>query len=145
MLEGVGEIFNDYKGMLKKLKKKQYKERTDYFRREYGHYFDDMNSLIEESENREATMSEISNTICDEVFNKHKFFGKIPGFAMIDLSFHLIYYVFPTILASDKEYSNDLAENLRVTWNERFGEKINSFADYETLHGGFNEKIFGMF
>ena len=145
MLEGIIVIFEDYKEMLKKLKKKQYEERTIYYKREFGHFFDEMNEYIENSEDRQAAYDEISNIICDAVKTKYtKFFGRISGRVILDLSFHLLFFVFPTILAYEKDYSAEFANRLREIWNERFKQTIVECADYTTLHDSFNEKFFGI-
>lgn len=145
MLEGVGEIFSDYKEMLKKLKKKQYEERTARFKNDFGHYFDEMNAYIESSDNKEVAMQELCDAFCADVDKKYRKWGRISGRVKLDLSFHLLYFVFPTIIAYEKDYSLAFADKLREVWNEKFGEKIVSCADYNSLYSSFNEKMFGMF
>lgn len=143
MLDGVVEIFEEYKELLKRLKKKQYEERTAYFKRTYGHYFDEMNDYIEAAEDKLAAETEISNILCDAVKAKYTKWGRISGRVLLDLSFHTLFFIFPTIIAYDKEYSSEFADTLRTVWNERFKQSIVECADYDTLHDSFNEKIFG--
>lgn len=145
MLDGIVEIFESYNELQKKLKKKQYKERTEYFRGAFGHYFEEMNDYIEASEDKEAAQKEVCKIVCEEAAKKYKKKSLFLGRAMLDLSFHMIYYIFPTILSYNKEYSASLADIMRQTWNEVTGENILSVADYDTLYGSFNEKILGLF
>ena len=145
MLDGVVVIFDGYSELQKRLKKKQYKERTEWFRSSYGHFFDEMNDYIDNADDKAAAMKELSQLVCSEAAKKYKKKKLFLGRSMLDLSFHMIYYIFPTIIAYEKDYSLDFAEAMRLAWNETMGENILSCADYDSLLGSFNEKILGMF
>ena len=69
---------------------------------------------------------------------------KIPGYVQSDLNFFMIYYVFPAILMTLSDDSKLIADTLCEEWKSRFKGGQIGYTDYETLHGAFKEKIFGI-
>lgn len=147
MLENVESIFDNYKEMLKKLKKKVYQENMSKFRDEYGHYFEEMVECVDEAleEDKTDTINEIAVTLIDAVKQKYEKNGKMNGRTQADLNFFMIYYVFPAILLIENENVTLIADEIRDEWRKTFKNSNISYTDYESLLGSFREKIFGIF
>ena len=147
MLNQIETIFDDMKPMMKKLKKKNYRENMDGFLNRHGHYFHEMTALTAEAEDKEKTAAEIAAVFVDGV--ERKFIspkkGRIDGVVQLDLNFFMIYYVFPAILMTGHEDAVLIADRLRDEWGSRFKDSKIQYTDYDTLYGAFREKIFGIF
>ena len=70
MLDHIEVIFDDMKPMMKKLKKKNYKENMDGFLNRYGHYFHEMTALTAGAEDKEGKAEEIASVFVDSVEKK---------------------------------------------------------------------------
>ena len=145
MLENIVTIFDDMSIMLKHLKKKRYEENMERFRGLHGHYFSEMATLMEEAADKEQTAQEIAVTVLDAAKQKLTRFGRIPGYAEVNLTFFMIYYIFPAILLTESPYSTAIADALQEEFKVRFKNSNISYADYQTIYDGFNEKILGIF
>ncbi|HJD46952.1 MAG TPA: hypothetical protein H9909_08910 [Candidatus Mediterraneibacter norfolkensis] len=147
MLDHVEVMFEDMKPMMKKLKKASYKENMRVFQEKYGHFFDEMTSLTENSAEKESTADEIARTFADCVekrFQSPKK-KKIDGCLQLDLNFFMIYYVFPALLLTEHEDATLIADHLCDEWGKRFKDSKIQYTDYDSLYGSFREKIFGIF
>lgn len=146
MLQGIESIFENRQIMLKHLKKKNYEEYTDAFIKNYGHYFQEMLEHVEQADDKKAAAEEIGNCLVKAVqthlSGKN---GKMNGRVQADLNFFMIYYVFPTILGLESEYSKVIADGICDQWGKSFKDSQIKYTDYATLHGSFRNKIFGIF
>ena len=131
--------------LLKRLKKKRYEENMEWLRENYGHYFKEMTELMEKAEDKEKMSAEIATAILDAADKKLRRWGRIPGYAEVNLTFFMIYYIFPAILLEESPYSTALADALQEAFRKRFKNENIRYADYQTIHDGFNEKILGLF
>ncbi|HAG69021.1 MAG TPA: hypothetical protein DCL38_03505 [Lachnospiraceae bacterium] len=145
MLENFDAVYDDRSVMLKRLKKKRYEENMNRFREVHGHFFREMMTVMEEAEDKAAASREISGIILDEGIKKVKRFGRVPGYEEVNLTFFMIYYIFPAILLEESRYNTMVADALQAGFNERFKNSNIRYADYQTIHDGFNEKILGIF
>lgn len=113
MLQGIEIIFEDRDKMMAHLKKKTYKEYTENFIQNHGHYFEEMTTYVEGAKDKEAAAKEIGECLASAVkktFVNKK--GKIGARTQSDLNFFMIYYVFPTILSSGSEYAKTIADGV---------------------------------
>ena len=145
MLDQISSIYEDMKLMMRKLKKKSYEENTKIFKKNYGHYIDEIISYVSESEDKQAAIDELTTKYCNDVMEAYK--GKrkkIQVGTMIDLNLYTIYYVFPAILLTNDENATAICDGLKDKWNATFNQTMN-YTTYDTLYNSFNEKIFGIF
>ena len=145
MLDNFDDVFGEMKPMLSRLKKKRYEENMEWLRETYGHYFKEMTELMDKAEDREKTSSEIASSILDAADRKLRRWGRIPGYVEVNLTFFMVYYIFPAILLEESPYSTAIADDLQEEFKKRFKNSNLCYADYQTIHDGFNEKIMGMF
>ena len=150
MLDNVVSMFDGYSEMIvfKVGKKASYTLAMKEFRENYGHYFVEMTEYTSETENKDRAADEIAVTFVGAV--KEHFSGKIgPGKGKIsgrkrlDLSFFMVYYVFPALLLTEHPDAELITRHLQDTWNKEMDENI-TYMDYDTLRGAFQEKIFGL-
>ena len=145
MLDHVEVIFTDLEEMLRKLKKPSYEANMEKFRREHGHYIDEMTEYMKSSDDRNMRAETVGNTFADKVnyaFSKN---GKIGGRKQADLNFFMIYYVFPAILLTNEDGAGMLCDAIRAAWNKKFKNTNINYTDYDTLYSSFRNKIFGIF
>ena len=131
--------------MLKKLKKLSYEENMKRFRKEQGHFIDEMISYVKSSSDTEAAAKEIGKVFSDGVFDAFSVNGRIKGRKQADLNFFMIYYVFPAILLTDEDCSAVICDSLRDEWNARFDDTYINYTTYDRLYSTFRNKIFGIF
>lgn len=144
MLEQVVTIFDGMQAMMRKLKKASYETNMKEFRRRHGHYFIEMTEYVENRDNKEEAVQEVSHRFVKAVEEKFTVKGRIKGTVQADLNFFMIYYVFPAILLTESKQAKLLADTLCNTWGNTFkGSKI-GYTDYDTLYKSFREKIFGI-
>ena len=146
MLQGIATIFDNREEMLKRLKKKSYKEHTEQFMEKHGHYFQEMKAYVTEAEDKETACEEIGESLVQavkEAFAGKK--GKMNSRTQADLNFFMIYYVFPNVLALEETDGVQIAEGIRKVWAKNFQESNIQYTDYDTLNGSFREKIWGIF
>ncbi len=146
MLDHIEVIFDDMKPMMKKLKKKNYKENMDGFLNRYGHYFHEMTALTAGAEDKEGKAEEIGSVFVDSVEKKFASpkKGRVDGVIQLDLNFFMIYYVFPAILLTEHEDARLIADRIRDAWSGRFKDSDIQYSDYDTIYAAFREKIFGI-
>lgn len=145
MLEGVENIFENMQPMMKKLKKASYEKNMIRFREAYGHYFSEMAEHVEAAEDKESAAKEVAMDFVDRVERNYAVKGKINGRVQADLNFFMIYYTFPAILMTGSAHAKMAADATCSEWGSRFVSSKISYADYDTIYGGFREKIFGIF
>ena len=146
MLQGIEIIFEDRDKMMAHLKKKTYKEYTENFIQNHGHYFEEMTTYVEGAKDKEAAAKEIGECLASAVkktFVNKK--GKIGARTQSDLNFFMIYYVFPTSLSSGSEYAKTIADGVCEVWKSSFANSDIGYTDYDSLYDSFREKIFGIF
>lgn len=146
MLDHIEVIFDDMKPMMKKLKKKNYKENMDGFLNRYGHYFHEMTAQTAGAEDKEGKAEEIASVFVDSVEKKFASpkKGRVDGVIQLDLNFFMIYYVFPAILLTEHEDARLIADRIRDAWSGRFKDSDIQYSDYDTIYAAFREKIFGI-
>lgn len=145
MLEHVESIFDNMVIMLKKIKKKNYEERMTNFRKEYGHYFQEMTEYVESQEEKQAAVKNVADVFVEKVKENAEEKGKINGRKQADMNFFMIYYVFPAILLTEHEAANDIADSICKKWGETFKDSKIGYTTYDKLYESFRNKIFGIF
>ena len=146
MLDHIETIFDEMKPMMKKLKKKNYKENMDGFLNRHGHYFYEMTALTAGADDKEKKAEEIASLFADSVEKKFTSpkKGRVDGVIQLDLNFFMIYYVFPAILLTEHEDARLIADRIRDAWSGRFKDSDIQYSDYDTIYAAFREKIFGI-
>ncbi len=145
MLQGIEGIFQDMQIMMKKLKKATYEKNMNAFLEENRHYFDEMAFYVAGAEDKEKAAGEIAKDFADKVEQKNTVKGRINGRLQADMNFFMIYYVFPAVLMADEVNGKLTADAICREWGARFKDSKIGYADYDTIYGGFREKIFGIF
>ncbi len=130
----VNKIFDEYVMLSNVHTKKDYES---YYNNFGEHKYTALQNLVKASD-----VSAEAEKLCDEVAETFKKFRKIRTRDLMNLNYYMIYYVFPTILECE-ENGKDICDTIRDVWNSKFKSKIN-YTDYETLHSGFQTKIFGI-
>ena len=147
MLNNIASVFDDMKVLLKQLKKKHYETNMKAFRKSYNEFFFEMTDYVGAAEDKEAAAKAIAEHFVKET--EKKFVkgskNKIPGYVQSDLNFFMIYFVFPAILMTQHDDSKLIADSICEEWGSYFKNAKIGYTDYETLLGGFKEKIFGIF
>lgn len=132
----VKEIFADYDYLLKNFKKKQYIKNMQLFR-------DKWDSILSDT-----VMQNDHQTVCEEfvkqVISIYSRFGKLGKLKKIDLGLFMVYFIFPSILLTQKEGAVDMADCLLNTWNSMMETNI-EYMQYEEIVNNFNDKMFGIF
>ena len=148
MLENVETMFDGMSDMMARLKKPSYEKNMKIFREKNGHYFDEMTAYTQEKSDKDEKSSAareiagILNSAAKERFTQK---GKIKRYAQLDNNLFMIYYVFPAILLTGHEDAKIIADAICDDWGKRFEDGRVSYADYDTIYNGFNDKIFGIF
>lgn len=145
MSEQVKRLFDDMPNMLKKLKKATYEENMERFIQLNGPYFDEVTTSVEQAEDRDGAGKQIADRFVTAVEEKYSKNGKISGRMQADLSFFMIYYVFPAILETKKPCADLVADALCTEWSKRIAHRTMGYTTYEKMRSSFREKIFGIF
>ncbi|MCI8306670.1 MAG: hypothetical protein HFH14_01350 [Lachnospiraceae bacterium] len=67
---------------------------------------------------------------------------KLPkGRNLMDLNIYMVMYVFPGIIATNREFSYYIAEMIGKKWPETFTGHVLGCADYDSIHSGFRRKF----
>ncbi len=147
MLQGVEHVFDDYRNMLKRLKKKSYETKMNEFLEQHGHYFREMTTYIDAATEKEKAAKELSVAFVEAV--KAAFEEgpkkKIAAVVQADLNFFMIYFVFPAILKTEHEERKLIADSICAEWNHQMKGNDIGYTDYDTLYASFRQKIFGIF
>lgn len=135
-------IFDDYENKLKRIKKKIYIAYMESFCANNADLF---NALIDSFENNtNSEEKSVTDEFANQVFDAFSKKGKVKGTVKTELNMFMIIYVFPAFLLTKRESVTDFCDALRNSWNSKFNEKI-GYTDYDTMLGGFNDKLFGIF
>ena len=147
MLNNISSIFDNMKVMMKQLKKKHYETNMKEFRKVNNVFFFEMTDYVGGAVDKEAAAKEIAKFFVTETEKKFAKGpkNKIPGYVQSDLNFFMIYFVFPAILMTLHDDSKLIADSICEEWGTYFKNSKIGYTDYETLMGGFKEKIFGIF
>ena len=100
---------------------------------------------VADAEDKEKAAGEIAKDFADKVEQKNTVKGRINGRLQADMNFFMIYYVFPAVLMADQVNGKLTADAICREWGARFKDSKIGYADYDTIYGGFREKIFGIF
>ena len=142
-MQDISDIFENRNKMMYKLSKERYEQNMEEFEAENGQLIRDLLSEVGNSEDREATLQEISTSCVEQIFAKFSKLGRIKKTIQMELELFMIYYLFPAILRTNDENAAVLCDSIRDGWNKRFKKNID-YTDYDTLLTGFVTKIFGM-
>lgn len=116
----------------------------DSFFSENSHYFYEMTEYTGQAEDKEVAAEEIASCFTEKVgaafISKKK---KIPGYVQADLNMFMVYYVFPSILKTEKEDADLIAGKICENWNRFFRNCSISYTDYDTLHNSFRNRFLG--
>ena len=145
MLDQVVTMFDGMQRMMKKLKKASYEVNMKEFRRQNGHFFNEMIEYVEKSDEMAEAAEEIARIFVNAVEEEFTVNGRIKGTIQADLNFFMIYYVFPAILLTESGQAKLLADTLCDAWGSTFKDSKIGYTDYDTLYKSFKEKIFGIF
>lgn len=145
MLENVGIMFENMKEYQKRLKKRTYEPNMKEFRTKYKHFYDEMLSYVENSEDKEAAAKEVALAFINNSYDMYKTRKKVKGYVQVDMRMFMIYYVIPALLLTNHEDAKLLADQLSGNWGARFDDGSFEYTDYDTIYESFREKIFGIF
>lgn len=137
-------LFEDYSVKMKKLGKKVYEKQMAGFRERKG---EEINALVEEYSEvaqQEGAGRALADEFASQIFDAYEKRGKVKTSVMTELNLYMICYIFPAILLTENENAKALCDSLRDSWNKKFNEKID-YTDYNTILGGFRDKLFGIF
>lgn len=142
MLDNVSIMMEDKLVALSGLKKERYESNVEVFGEKHASYFDEMISIVAESEDKKAAADSIAECFVTQVFDAYSKNGKVKSRLQMDLNYMMIYYFFPVLLLREDENKTLICDAVRDKWNEVFHTTIN-YADYEIIKAGFKRKIFG--
>lgn len=146
MLEQAGSMFDDMEAMMHRIKKKVYKERMEVFREKNSDALAEMTGYVENAKDRKEAAAQVAAAFADAVAARFGRKGKISSRSQMDINLYMIYYVFPSILLTESECAEILADALRDEWRGRFRDSAQiNYTTFEDLCGTFQEKIFGIF
>lgn len=150
MPEGMEHIFDRMPEMLRKLKKASYKSNMEAFLEEHRHRFVRMILTAATSDDPGRTAGEIADAFVDCIEAAYFPGGKRNARTRTDMTFFMIYYVFPAILKIGEEGGSGeaaaiMADALCGVWSDRISDHRISYTTYDRLYETFREKIFGIF
>ena len=135
----IEELFKDHQLYIKVKTKKDYKAYFEKFNNENGQCLTDIFSDIDSG--KEVT--DVAKEFAQDVFDTFAKKNKIRQGKIVPMNYHMIYYIFPTILQKREEDGTVICDAIRDAWNEKCKCNID-YADYETLEGAFVTKFFGI-
>lgn len=136
MENSVKDIFSDYEYMLKKFRKNDYIKNMSLFRDKWG-------ELIAETVDRD-NYDDISEKFVSKVIEIYTRWGRLGKTRKMDLGLFMIYFIFPSILLTEKETAKELCDTLLDKWNEKLGTNV-EYIPYDEIVSSFNDKMFGIF
>lgn len=146
MLEQAGKMFDDMEAMMYRIKKKVYKERMELFREKNADTLKEMTGHVENAEDKQTAAAQAASALADAVEARFSKRGKISGRSQMDINLFMIYFIFPSILLTQSECAETLADAIRDEWRGRFRDSAQlNYTTYEEISSTFQEKIFGMF
>lgn len=144
MLDNVAGVFENFVGRMKRIRKSEYKKFMFEFQEKNGATISEMLEYIKASEDKNGAARECGDVFSEKAFDLFSKNGRMKGTMRADMSLYMIYYVFPAILLTEDENATVLCDNLKDAWNAKFKENI-GYTDFDTICGGFKDKIFGLF
>ena len=114
------------------------------FREKNECFFQKMAQYVEEEENKEEAAKEAAEILASAVEKRFSAKGRIKPYKQADVNLFMIYYVFPTILLMESEYSDLIAGSIRDLWKSRFRDSNIEYTTYDELYNSFQEKILGI-
>ncbi len=144
MLDHIETIFDNMSDMIKNLKKASYKKNMENFREKNECFFQKMAQYVAEEENKEEAAKEAAEILASAVEKRFSAKGRIKPYKQADVNLFMIYYVFPTILLMESEYSDLIAGSIRDLWKSRFRDSNIEYTTYDELYNSFQEKILGI-
>lgn len=145
MLDQIESMFDHYEEKLVFMthKKRAYDDYLAEFRKEHGHFFQEMTELMDAAEDKDEEAEAIARVVVEAVREKYQKWGRVSARRRADLDFYLIYYVFPSLLLTGHPDAVTLADHLRDTWNEQMKEHI-TYTGYDEIRSSFHDKILGL-
>ncbi len=147
MLENFDAVLEYRKQLMKRMNQNKYVENFDLFTKNYGHFFTEMVSYVEQAEEKEQAAREVGEAVVTGI---KKACGKSPdekirGSEQTDMNMFMIIYVFPSILKTEHPDAEVTAEGVLAVWNERksSGPDI-GYIDYDKVYDGFKRRLFGI-
>lgn len=137
------EIFDNLGPMSRVKTKAQYEKMTEDFKSRNMANMQELFAHIDGEADKAAAMQTVAADFAQETFDSFAKRGKVKGTDQMNLSYFMIYYVFPTILTERTEDGEAICDAMKEAFNTRFKANI-SYTDYETLYNGFVTKIFGI-
>lgn len=157
MLEQAGSMFDDMEWMLRRIKKRVYRQRMDYFREKNAQLLSEMTGFVEQAENqkqvedqdqtrkRKEAAEQVAKAFADAVEARFAKKGKISGRSQMEINLMMIYFVFPAILLTESDCAVSLADAIRDEWRGRFRDSAQlDYSTYEKLSTSFKEELFGI-
>lgn len=94
------------------------------------------------SEQMRVIVDAVASDFFAEIVEASKIKGKIPkGRNMMDLNIYMVMYVFPGIIATEREFAYYIAESIGKKWPDVFGGNPLGCADFDTINSGFRRKL----
>ncbi|MDE7206420.1 MAG: hypothetical protein K2N90_04570 [Lachnospiraceae bacterium] len=144
MLDQIETIFDGMSDMIMKLGKTSYRKNIELFREQNEHFFQEMIQYVEKKENKEEAAKEMAQILASAVEKRFSAKGRIKPYKQADVNLFMIYYVFPTILLMESEYSDLIAGSIRDLWKSRFRDSNIEYTTYDELYNSFQERILGI-
>lgn len=144
MLDHIETIFDNMSDMIKNIKKASYRKNMEYFREKNEHFFQEMVQYVEKKANKEEAAEKMAEILASAVEKRFSVKGRIKPYKQADVNLFMIYYVFPTILLMESEYSGLLAGSIRDLWRSRFRDSKIEYTTYEEIYNSFQESILGI-
>lgn len=90
----------------------------------------------------QTIVDKVAMDFIEEVAAVVRYKGKLPkGRYLVDVNIFMVMYVFPGIIATQREYAFYIAETIGKKWPEIFGGNELGCADYDTINSGFKRKL----
>ena len=145
MPEHMETVFDQMPELMKSLKRPKYEANMDLFWTNHRPVFDGMAAFVGDAEDQAGAARNIAERFVDSVAEKFSVRGELRGRTEADLTFFMIYYVFPAILMTGHFAARDTADAIRDEWSARIAKRQINYTDYESLRKTFREKIWGIF
>lgn len=139
----IQEIFDNLAAMSRVKTKAGYESMTEDFKARNMANLQELFDHIDNEGDKAAAMQTVAADFAQETFDTFAKRGKVKGTDQMNLSYFMIYYIFPTVLTARPEDGTAICDALKDAFNTRFKANI-SYTDYETLYNGFVTKIFGI-
>ena len=145
MFEATFQMFDKFQMRLGKVKKADYENISAIFMEENEPLLRQMLDYVRSGEDKDKTAKEVAVIVFDNLTEQYGKRGKLRKSLCMDLSIYMLYYLFPSIIKIEDEYSGLLADAIRDEWRVRSNNPNFNYTTYEEIRKGFKEKLFGFF